>query len=131
MQIDWSMIKKGPSVWVLNAEILKRESYVQDVKNLIENKKAECIVQYKKDKRLWWGNVKFLIKTHTVNFCRLLATCKRYTEKETRENLNQNDKNMLKIKELEDKLKDTEEIKRLRKFFTTEVVKMKRKTCLK
>ncbi len=107
MQIDWSTIKRGPGVWFLNVGVLKRDSYLQDIKELIENEKQNGM--FVEDKRMWWENVKFLIKNHTIQFCRELEKCKRYTEKETRENLekelHQNEKNMSKIKELEDKLK--------------------------
>ncbi|MGL5294980.1 MAG: hypothetical protein ACRC9V_14690, partial [Aeromonas sp.] len=35
MRLDWSTFKRGPGVWVLNAEVLKRESYVLEIKELI------------------------------------------------------------------------------------------------
>lgn len=64
MQIDWSMIKRGPGVWGLNVGVLKRDSYVQDIKELIENEKQNGM--FVEDKRMGWENVKFLIKNHTV-----------------------------------------------------------------
>lgn len=113
MQLDWCTIKRGPGVWVLNAEVLKRDCYVREIKDLIENEKQDAM--YVEDKRLWWENVKFLIKQHTIQYCRLIEKGKRCILNETRENLEkelkQNDKDMVKIKELEDKLKDLEEKK--------------------
>ncbi|MGL4616124.1 MAG: hypothetical protein ACRCVV_19965, partial [Shewanella sp.] len=113
MQIDWSTLKRGPGVWVLNAEVLKSEGYVLDIKTLIEKEKGNAM--YMEDKRLWWENVKYLVKIHTIKLCRLIEKCKKYNGQEIRENLekeiNQGNKDMLKIKELENKLKEMEEKK--------------------
>lgn len=113
MQIDFSTIKRGPGVWVLNAEVLKSKGYVLDIKLLIEKEKGNAM--YEEDKRIWWENVKHLVKKHTVKLCGLIEKCKRHNVKDIRENLekelNQREKDMSKIKELEDKLKDIEEKK--------------------
>ncbi len=52
MQIDWSTIKRGPGVWFLNVGVLKRDSYLQDIKELIENEKQNGM--FVEDKRMWW-----------------------------------------------------------------------------
>lgn len=113
MKLDWSSIKRGPGVWILNAEILKREGYVLDIKALIEKEKENGM--YIEDKRIWWENVKYLVKKHTIKYCRLIEKCKRQNEKEIRENLdkelNQERKEMEMIKELDDKPKEMEERK--------------------
>lgn len=52
IQVDWSSVKRGPGVWVLNTEILKNEGYVLSIKEIIEKEKENYM--YNEDKRIWW-----------------------------------------------------------------------------
>lgn len=67
MQIDWSTMERGLGVWVLNTEVLKNEDYVLSVKEIIQKEKENEL--YNEDKRLWWENVKYLVKKFTMKYC--------------------------------------------------------------
>nr|BAC82613.1 pol-like protein [Danio rerio] len=114
MKLDWSNVKRGPGVWVLNTAVLKNEDYVLSVKEIIQKEKGNEI--YNEDKRMWWENVKYLVKKFTIKYCRQLQNCKKYKEKELKEKLenelkNENGKNIQKIKELQGRLNEMEEEK--------------------
>ena len=113
IQVDWSSVKRGPGVWVLNVEVLKNEEYVLSIKEIIEKEKENEM--YSEDKRIWWENVKYLVKKFTIKYCKLIQMCKRKKEREIREKLekelNENGKDIQKIKELEGILKEMEEKK--------------------
>lgn len=57
---------------------------------------------YKEDKRIWWENVKFLIKQFSIKYCSILQKCKRCKEREIKEclemELNKENKDIQKIK---------------------------------
>lgn len=113
MAMDWNQMKRGPGVWVLNTEILREENYVSQVKEIIEKEKENRL--YTEDKRIWWENVKYLIKKFTIKYCARIQKCKRSKEKEIRKELKEqlegNRSNIQKIKELEGALKEIEEKK--------------------
>ncbi len=60
VEIDFTRIERGKGVWVLNAEILKDESYKGKIKQILENSKMNKM--YEEEKRIWWDNVKWDIK---------------------------------------------------------------------
>lgn len=109
--MDWSKMQRGPGVWILNTQVLKNEDYVTKVKEIIEKEKENEM--YEEDKRIWWENVKFLIKKFSIKYCSLIQKCKRYKEREIKERLemelNKENKDIQKIKEMEGKLKEIEE----------------------
>ncbi len=110
-KLVWSKMQRGPGVWILNAKILKNEDYVSKVKEIIEKEKKNGM--YLENKSLWWENVKFLIKNFSFKYCSLIQKCKRYEENKMRESLemelNKENKDIQKIKEIEGKLKEIEE----------------------
>ncbi len=57
VEIDFTRIERGKGVWVLNAEILKDESYKGKIKQILENSKMNKM--YEEEKRIWWDNVKW------------------------------------------------------------------------
>ncbi len=65
MEIDLTRIERGKGVWVLNAEILKDESYKGKIKQIVENSKMHKM--YEEGKRIWWDNVKWDIKMLQYN----------------------------------------------------------------
>lgn len=109
--MDWNKVQRGPGIWVLNTKMLENEDYVLKVKEIIEKEKKNEM--YEEDKRIWWENVKFLIKKFSIKYCSLIRKCKRYKEKEIKESLevelNKEYKDIQKIKEMEEKLKEIEE----------------------
>lgn len=111
LKVDWSKVQRGPGIWILNTEMLKQEGYVLNVKEIIEKEKENEM--YEEDKRIWWENVKFLIKKFSIKYCSIIRKCKRYKEREIKENLekemNKDNKDIQKIKEMEEKLKEIEE----------------------
>jgi exonuclease III len=113
MQIDWDTVKRGPGVWVLNTGILKNEDYVLSVQEIITKEKENGM--YREDKRIWWENVKYLIKKFSIKYCGIIQRCKKGKERDIREQLekelNMNEKDIQKIKEIEGKLKEIEEKK--------------------
>lgn len=70
---------------------------------------------YSEDKRLWWENVKFLVKKISIEYSSVIQKCKRQREKIMREalekELKQSKNDIQKVKELEGKLKEIEEMK--------------------
>ncbi|KAK2816439.1 hypothetical protein Q7C36_022710 [Tachysurus vachellii] len=110
-KLDWSQMQRGPGVWILNTQILKNEDYAAKVKEIIEKEKENGM--YEEDKRIWWENVKFLIKKFSIKYCSLTQKCKRYKEREMKasleKELNKENKDIQKIKEIEGKLKEMEE----------------------
>ena len=110
-KMDWNKVQRGPGIWVLNTKMLENEDYVLKVKEIIEKEKKNEM--YEEDKRIWWENVKFLIKKFSIKYCSLIRKCKRYKEKEIKESLevelNKEYKDIQKIKEMEEKLKEIEE----------------------
>ncbi len=112
-KVDWSKVQRGPGVWILNTEVLKNEAYVLSIKEIIEKEKGNEM--YNEDKRIWWENVKYLVKKFTINYCKLINKCKKNKERELRQNLNKEldkaEKSIQKIKEIEGKLKEIEENK--------------------
>ncbi len=61
MEIDFSIEKRGPGVWILNTGLLSNENYRMGIEELLEKRKKEDGM-YLEDKRLWWQNVKYEIK---------------------------------------------------------------------
>lgn len=113
VQLDWDTGKRGPGVWVLNTNILKDEHYVLTIKKMIEEEKESRM--YVEDKRIWWENVKFLVKKITIKYCTLKHKCKRNKEKRIRERLEKQIddevQDVQKIKEIQEELKEIEENK--------------------
>lgn len=113
VQLDWDTGKRGPGVWVLNTNILKDEHYVLTIKKMIEEEKESRM--YVEDKRIWWENVKFLVKKITIKYCTLKHKCKRNKEKKIRERLEKQIddevQDVQKIKEIQEELKEIEENK--------------------
>ena len=110
-KMDGNKVQRGPGIWVLNTKMLQNEDYVLKVKEIIEEEKQNEM--YEEDKRIWWENVKFLIKKFSIKYCSVIRKCKRYKEKEIKESLevelNKENKEIQKIKEMEEKLKEIEE----------------------
>ncbi len=100
MQIDWNVVKRGPGVWVLNTEILKKQDYVLSIQEIITREKENGM--YREDKRILWENVKYLIRKYTVKYCGIVQRCKKGKEREIREQLEKemkkNEKDLQKIK---------------------------------
>ncbi len=67
VEIDLTRIERGKGVWVLNAEILKDESYKGKIKQIVENSKMHKM--YEEGKRIWWDNVKWDIKNASIQYC--------------------------------------------------------------
>jgi len=63
-------VKRGSGVWVLNVEVLKNEEYVLSIKEIIEKEKENEM--YSEDKRIWWENVKYLVKKFIIKYCKLI-----------------------------------------------------------
>ncbi len=42
---------------------------------------------YTEDKRIWWENVKYLVKKFTITYCKLIQRSKRNKKREIREKL--------------------------------------------
>lgn len=55
------------------------------VKEMIETEKENEM--YIEDKRIWWENTKYLVKTFTIKYCKLIEKSKRNKERELREKL--------------------------------------------
>lgn len=113
IHLDWDTGKRGPGVWVLNTDILKDEHYVLTIKEMMEEEKENGM--YVEDKRIWWENVKFLVKKITIKYCMLKQKCKKNKEKKIRERLEKQIDNEVqdvqKIKEIQEELKEIEENK--------------------
>ncbi len=113
IRMDFKREIKGPGVWILNAEILKHESFKKGIDHLLEEEKKNAM--YLEDKRQWWENVKFEIKKYSINYCKILQRVKRAKENEIRrslkEELNNKEVNVQKVVEMEEKLKKIEEEK--------------------
>lgn len=111
VHLDWDVGKRGPGVWVLNTDILKDEDYVATIKDTIKKEKENEM--YLEDKRIWWENLKFLLKKITISYCVLKQKCKKNKEKEIRERLekqvNDETEDIQKIKEIQEELKEIEE----------------------
>ncbi len=78
-------IERGKGVWVLNAEILKDESYKGKIKQIVENSKMHKM--YEEGKRIWWDNVKWDIKNASIQYCKILRKVKNMKEMKTRKEL--------------------------------------------
>ncbi len=85
MEIDLTRIERGKGVWVLNAEILKDESYKGKIKQIVENSKMHKM--YEEGKRIWWDNVKWDIKNASIQYCKILRKVKNMKEMKTRKEL--------------------------------------------
>jgi len=113
VQLNGNTEKRGPGVWVLNTDVLKDEQYVLAIKEMIEKEKEN--VMYVEDKRIWWENVKFLVKKQTIKYCTLKHKCKKNKEKKIRERLekqiDEKVQDVQKIKEIQEELKEFEENK--------------------
>lgn len=59
--------------------MLKNKDYVEVVKGIIEREKENEM--YKEDKRIWWENVKFLIKKYSIKYSILKNKCKKTNSK--------------------------------------------------
>jgi len=110
-KIDGNKVQRGPGIWVLNTKMLENEDYILKVKEIIEKERENEI--YEENKRIWWENVKFLIKKFSIKYGSIICKCKKYKEKEIKESLeeelNKGNKDVQKIKEMEEKLKEIEE----------------------
>ncbi len=85
VEIDLTRIERGKGVWVLNAEILKDESYKGKIKQIVENSKMHKM--YEEGKRIWWDNVKWDIKNASIQYCKILRKVKNMKEMKTRKEL--------------------------------------------
>ncbi|CAC5361461.1 unnamed protein product [Mytilus coruscus] len=75
LNIDFSLIERGPGVWIFNNMLLDDEVYVEKINNLIINEKS-CRL-YNEAPLIWIDNVKYRIKRET----QVYATDKKCREK--------------------------------------------------
>lgn len=118
MTLDCVRVERGSGVWVLNATILKEESYKERIKQLLEVSKLNKI--YAEEKRIWWDNVKLDIKSLSIHYCKLLKKAKIRKETEIRKEIDQeekrqeqnlNEEDIGKILNLREKLREIEDEK--------------------
>lgn len=111
--MDFNEIIKGQGMWMLNTGILKMEIYRIEIESIIINSVNDEM--YEKEIRFWWDCLKNRIKRFSINFSKKVQRAKRLTEnKVTKEwdeemrKITVGDKNIDKIIELQEKLKNIE-----------------------
>ncbi|CAG2207261.1 unnamed protein product [Mytilus edulis] len=68
LNIDFSLIERGPGVWIFNNMLLDDEVYVEKINNLIINEK-NCRL-YNEAPLIWIDNLKYRIKRETQVYAR-------------------------------------------------------------
>lgn len=114
--IDFSGVERGPGVWVLNAELLKNESYKMEIENVIINSINNIL--YDEEKSLWWDNLKKVMKKISIEYSKRLQKTKKSKERflnkeweEEMKKMSEGKMDVTKIVFLEEQFKKIEEEK--------------------
>lgn len=68
-------VERGPGLWIFNNTLLSDDTYIQNVKTIIEEEKS-CPL-YQSDILIWWDNLKFKIKKYSKVYSARIAKEKR------------------------------------------------------
>lgn len=78
--MDFSGVERGPGVWVVNTQLLKKELYKMEMENLIINSVDDVL--YDEAICVWWDNIKSDIKRFSFECSKKIQKAKRAKERE-------------------------------------------------
>jgi len=60
MKIDFSLMERGPGVWIFNNQFLQEENFKKEIRCLIEKEKTDIL--FDREFIIWWDNIKYKIR---------------------------------------------------------------------
>ena len=110
IQLDLTLIPKGPGIWILNNSILKDEVYSTSIRELINREKSHS--NFNSNFMAWYGALKSKIKATSISFCKRKRKMQRKERKKLIKQINYenikaqkwNDYDVSRLKRLEEEL---------------------------